>query len=68
MTSASIYFSGARYPIVRLSIPDDIDRLVANDPDLALKWRLERREALENALCDGCIVSSFVRSHHPDAA
>lgn len=46
----------------RLSIPADIDRLVATDPDAALAWRLRLRAALHMAFTNGYAITGFARS------
>lgn len=45
-----------------VTLPTDIDDLVLNDPDAALKWRFAVRETLENAFAEGLVVGGFDRT------
>ena len=43
----------------RVAIPNDIDGLLARDPEAAHRWRFGVREALEGAFAEGWRVDGF---------
>ena len=45
-------------------LPADIDRLLAEDPNAALRWRLTLRETLEFAFAQGFAIIGFVPAVH----
>lgn len=49
-------------PIVRVSLPHDIERIRADDPDRATRWRIALRETLGDLLDGGARVVSFDRT------
>jgi predicted GNAT superfamily acetyltransferase len=52
----------------RVAIPDDIDGLLARDPEAARRWRLEVRAALEEAFAEGWRVGGFAPRTEPTRA
>lgn len=53
---------GAAWPVVRIAVPANIQRLKARQPELALAWRRSTRTAFETFLERGYIVEDFVRA------
>jgi predicted GNAT superfamily acetyltransferase len=51
----------ATAPAVLIGVPDDFQAVKRNSLDLALRWRLESRAALEAALTAGMIAVDFRR-------
>jgi len=45
---------------LRLAVPPDLTRLMLEQPELALRWRLALREALLSALSQGFLATRFV--------
>jgi hypothetical protein len=41
-------------------MPADIDALLANDPDEALRWRFRLREELMRAFASGFTITGFL--------
>jgi predicted GNAT superfamily acetyltransferase len=52
----------ATAPAVLIGVPDDFQAVKRNSLDLALRWRLESRAALEAALTAGMIAVDFRRA------
>lgn len=48
-------------PAVLISVPQDFQAIKKRSPELALRWRLESRTALEAALATGMIAIDFLR-------
>ncbi|MFI9503488.1 GNAT family N-acetyltransferase [Nocardia sp. NPDC052566] len=48
-------------PAVLITVPADITRLRAADPDLAKRWRIAVREALTDRMTDGAHITGFDR-------
>ena len=48
-----------------VSLPSDIDRLLAADPAAALRWRLALRETLQAAFAAGWAITGFVAGAEP---
>ncbi len=53
-------FAADRGPTRFVALPDDIDRLMAESRDEALRWRLQVRDALETHFADGWEIDGFV--------
>ncbi len=54
-------FSRPTDSFCRVEVPADIDRLKAEDPELALAWRLHAREIFEQAFATGYTAVDLVR-------
>lgn len=54
------YAPGLAAPRALVPLPADIDRLLADDLDAALRWRLALRETLWSAFDEGYAVTGFV--------
>ena len=48
-----------------LSVPSDIDALLAEAPAAASRWRFQLREQLEAAFQDGWVITGFVAGADP---
>ncbi len=57
---------GLRAHAARIAIPDDVDALLAADPDAARRWRLDTRAQIEGAFADGWHVTGFAPGTGPD--
>ncbi len=57
--------SGLRANAARVAIPDDIDALLAADPDAARRWRLDTRAEIEAAFAEGWHVTGFASGIEP---
>lgn len=56
--------SWSRAPMVRVQVPEDIERLRGSDPTSAREWRLAVRDVLGDLLADGMQVTGFSRYGH----
>jgi chorismate synthase len=50
----------ASVPFLLLEIPADFPALRAEEPDLALEWRLHTRPLFEESFASGYLVTDFV--------
>jgi predicted GNAT superfamily acetyltransferase len=48
-----------REKLALVSIPDDIDALIATEPETALAWRLRLRDTLMRAFQEGFAIVDF---------
>jgi hypothetical protein len=58
--AAREFSSGVTEELAYVSIPDDIDSLVAADLDAARFWRYKVREQLLSAFAEGFVVGGFL--------
>ncbi len=47
-------------------LPDNIDALVADDPEEARRWRMSMRETLQSAFAAGYVITGFVPKTVPE--
>jgi predicted GNAT superfamily acetyltransferase len=50
----------------RIHLPSNIDQLLADSPETALKWRLSLRESIQSAFAAGMSIRGFVPNVDPE--